>query len=203
MKTKRYLLVLLLPLALLISGCGEKKVTDREVNDNGNKMAIEKKSDAKNVEVPEDVNKEELFTSSPDGMLRMGKAFQCTFTYQDQNNKPKTGEYFVDGKNGKFRTEMDFQDEQTGKISKTHMIADKMYLYSWDDSNMTPAMKITMSTSTASTTKEAAAQEAELEQSTTYKCRSWNVDSSKFELPSGVNFMTFEELMNSYKVPQR
>lgn len=179
MKIKKYLVLSFAVLLLIITGCTK----------NG---APQKTTDDKKV----DADKEEVFTTTPEKMIALGKSFQCDFSYQDENQKLQEGKFFVDGKNQKFRTEVN--NVQGNKETKSFMIFDEKTMWAWSDDGVTPAMKMMVNTNVGEDKEASQAQQAELEQTATYKCHKWNVDDSKFIPPADLNFMDFNALMNSY-----
>lgn len=194
---KIQIVLLLLSLVIITSGCGKKADKGLPPGIGANDSAV-----ANNSNKADDPDKEEVFSTTPEEMMKLGKSFKCTYTYLDQNKKTQTGDFYVDGKSGKFRTESEYLDIQSGKKIKTYMIADGKDLYSWDTDGVNPGMKTSMGTTTSDNKQTDADKQAELDAKATYKCRSWVADKTKFELPAGIKFMTFEELTNSYKTPK-
>jgi len=181
MKTKKYLVLFLAVLLLIATGCTKNGVSQKTSDD--------KKADT---------DQEEVFTTTPEKMIALGKSFQCDFSYQDENQKTLAGKFFVDGKNRKFRTEVNNLDVKSNKETTAFMIFDKETMYVWSDDLATAAVKMTVNTDVGTNQEATKAQQAELEQTATYKCHKWSVDDSKFVPPANINFMDFNALMNSY-----
>ncbi|MFA4942382.1 MAG: hypothetical protein WC564_01975 [Patescibacteria group bacterium] len=180
MKNKNYYFLLILPLVFIITGCGQKS-TD-VTNTEGSKKMVEQ---------------EEQINSTPLEMLRGGKSLHCTFSYKDGDQQVEsTGEFYVDGKKGKFRSEgeVNITGPQPQKI-KTYSISDGQYAYSWGSNNTSTGFKVSLdkTTETENTAPDQSVQD--LQKPIDFKCRPWTVDSSKFDLPTGIKFTDMDQML--------
>jgi hypothetical protein len=87
---------------------------------------------------------------------------------------------------------------------KINMILDQDTVYTWSDQTGAFTMNLSQMETFEQDMKErygdmyqgdSSNPESLLEQSLNYECESWTVDGSKFELPSGVEFIDFFEMM--------
>jgi len=115
-------------------------------------------------------------------MVRSGRSYQCTFEYQDETNE-SSGTVYMTGGAERLRGDFDITDSQAGAM-EMHMIRDGGYNYLWG-STMPQGIK------TAVTANEMLFEEGDnspVDENVDYECRRWNVDESKFSLPTGVEF---------------
>jgi hypothetical protein len=99
---------------------------------------------------------------------------------------------------GKMRG--DFDATVDGKPAKTHMIVDGKSSYIWSDGE-----KMGFMATFESTDSDLEAPQQSFETSggmdtsamADYKCSLWITDASKFSLPEGIDFQSFESLMNA------
>lgn len=116
-----------------------------------------------------------------------GKSRECTMSYSGSGGTG-TGTIYTDGK-GRARMQMNLKTEQNN-IGETNQIVKDNKAYSWFNTNgQTIGMVIDLSKTSESSNTASTSSGPTPDQSFDMKCKSWNVDESKFTLPSGVNFL--------------
>jgi hypothetical protein len=197
MKKRVYLFLLLLPAVLIFSGCG-KKVDNNKVSPVAGNPAAQTNVAAENGK-PENTK----MSASAKEMLKSGKSLECTFSFTDaKQGTTQSGKFYVDGPGARFRSETEVAMKDSGKTIKSYMITDGDYGYSWSD--MTPAtgFKINLNeNATTGNTDKSVQNSEDLDQKIDFDCRKWSVDKSKFDLPAGVKFTDFDQMMKSLSVP--
>lgn len=117
-----------------------------------------------------------------------GKNLECSFSFAS-SNATTNGTAYVSG--AKLRT--DVVTSAGGQTVNTYMIKDGDYIYTWNSNvNQGIKMKFDQATAPSPTTSATAApstQAPDLSQSYQYDCKDWNVDDSKFTLPTNIQFM--------------
>jgi predicted small lipoprotein YifL len=189
MRSKFLSLLILLPLLFVLSGCGQKKAPAD--NQTGNEPVNS-----------QDENDEVSMTASALEMLRGGKSLHCTFSFRDEaQGAEQSGEFYVDGKNGKFRSEIDATVSGPSPMKiKMHSISDGQYAYSWNSTNAATGFKVKLEE--ASNVSDADKQKTgDLDQKIDFKCRKWTVDNSMFELPADVTFTDMNQMIENLKKP--
>src|SRR3989338_7615430 len=121
-------------------------------------------------------------------LLVSGRAQKCTFT-DTTDGGSYTGTVYVGG--GKMRT--DFDSTVNGETTKGHMLVEGQTSYTWMD-GMMQGFKMSFD---ADAQADASAEQQTLdpEKKADYRCDSWGVDSSIFNLPSGVTFSDLSSMM--------
>lgn len=116
-----------------------------------------------------------------------GKPRECTMSYSGSGGTG-TGTIYTDGK-GNARMQMNLKTEQNN-IGETNQIVKNNMAYSWFNTNgQTIGMVIDLSKTSESSKTAGSSTGPTPDQNFDMKCKSWNVDESKFTLPNGVNFM--------------
>ena len=151
------------------------------------------------------VNKEEVKEESFSGkstlktLLGMGKSLNCTYEFNDSENKLQTkGTTYISGK--KFATDIEMTNPADAKKTlKNHMISDGEYIYTWEDQKNTGMkIKIEAPESEAKTVKtDVAGAKEDMEKEYDMKCSPWGVDQNKFNLPTNIKFTDLSEMMKS------
>ncbi len=145
----------------------------RKDNDDNNKTESEiSQQDSAEVESkPESMSLKDLAAAN--------KNQTCTFSTTDSNYSSE-GTIYTAG--GKFRG--DFKSTAQNQTTLSHMIYDSKDAYMWMDGSTT-GFKLSID---AAAQADASKQSFDANQKLNYDCDSWSVDSSKFELPSNVQF---------------
>lgn len=140
----------------------------------------------KTAQAPEQIDvtseSQETTESSTMGSIKslMGKNVTCTITYPDGSG---SGTVYVAGE--KMRG--DFVMTAGGKETDGHMISDGEYMYSWS-SAASQGTKIKIN-ATAAQGDSQKSNDVDLDREVEMDCDNWSVDESKFELPTGIDFM--------------
>lgn len=189
MKRNYYLCLVLVVCALVFSGCGKKEAANNNqpaANDNGV------------VQNEDSGDGEEEITASSLALLGRGKALHCTFSFEDKESK-QSGDFYVDGKNKKFRTEAEITAVGEGmKNMQVKTISDGAYVYTWNSLNDKAGFKMKI---TEEKSDSEPGQTQDLNQEIKFRCRSWKVDNSMFELPSGVQFTDMDAMIKQVSTP--
>lgn len=115
-------------------------------------------------------------------LVQSGKSYECTFEYNDEENI-STGKVYMAAGAERLRGDFNVTDSAAGAM-EVHMIRDGGYNYLWG-STMPQGIKM------AVTNEEMLFEDdtnSPVDENVDYECRSWNVDNSKFSLPSDVEF---------------
>ncbi|HWY79373.1 MAG TPA: hypothetical protein VNW29_03380 [Candidatus Sulfotelmatobacter sp.] len=137
-------------------------------------------------------------------LVTMVGILKCTFSDKTNNS---SGVVYVSG--GKMRG--DFQSQDGGKITQSHMINDGSYIYVWTN-GVNDGYKTTLATikdmlpqsGTSGTNSISQSQtqsgNINFHQQTNYSCNPWSVDTAMFLLPQGVTFTDYSSLIQKIKV---
>jgi uncharacterized protein YxeA len=126
-------------------------------------------------------------TTNAEKLAQSGKPQQCTFDY-DGDKGEATGQMYTDGAGKSRMTVVAIKTDQ-GNSGTNDMIIKDSKFYTW----------ITTGGRTVGFSGELGSQSSSSSTSTTtpdkdfsMQCSNWTVDSSKFELPDGVSFTSFD-----------
>lgn len=115
-------------------------------------------------------------------LLAAGGSKTCSFTTEETNVKSR-GEIYIG--TGKMRG--DFTADTDGKSLVSHMISDAKEVYIWTDNPKT-GFKMNME-SMASPVNKTSSGSMDVEKPYAVNCSDWSVDSTKFTLPTDIQFM--------------
>jgi hypothetical protein len=128
-------------------------------------------------------SQEESSPASLKDLISKGIAQSCTYS-----NEGSTGKFYVSG----AKVRGDFETTVEGNVTKSHMIIDGNTSYIWSDGSKS-GIKMTFDASAtpseSATNSPAGSFDAAANMN--YKCSAWVVDASTFDLPAGVQFMSF------------
>ncbi len=125
-------------------------------------------------------------------LLASGTSRKCTYTV-DQDGYKSEGTIYV--ANNKMRG--DFSVQIDGKDTMSHMINDSATSYLWTDgTGMGMKMSINPEDAKAAQDSAAKAGAVDLEKNYDFSCDSWVADTSKFELPSNVQFSELPKMLS-------
>ena len=127
----------------------------------------------------------EKMSGSIADLINAGKSLQCSFS-SSADGYSSDGTVFVSGSNVRG----DFNSEQGGKETQSHMIQNGENIYTWTDE---PKQGMVMKISKEDAQKykdeaESSAGSFNMDDSYEYSCMPWGSDSSKFTPPSDVQF---------------
>ncbi len=116
-------------------------------------------------------------------LMALGTAQQCTFN-QSLENSTNSGTFYL----GLGQMRGDFTSVDGGQTTQIHMISDSKDVYTWIE-GMNLGFKASASAGqpTASGTP-ANNNGVDVNQKLAYNCSPWTADSSKFTLPTGIQF---------------
>ncbi len=193
MKKRVYLLLLLLPAVLIFSGCG-KKVENNKIS-----PVVENPAVQTNVAAENEKSDTTKTSASVKEMLKSGKSLECTFSSTDTGQgATQSGKMYVDGAKARIRTETEVITNSTGVKSEAYMITDGNYGYSWSSIDPKAGIKFNLNESSSVNSTDKSGQNTEdLDQKIDFDCHNWSVDNSKFDLPAGVKFTDFDQMMKS------
>lgn len=201
-------------LLIIILGCifvgglvfaGYSLSTDSESKDKADNTQSESESkdktgdvkpeDAKDSEISKDEDKEESFFGSMQDLIARGKSLKCTYktSSSDGGDEYETVMY-ISG--GNVKTETEIKTEE-GKTMENHMAINKDWMYMWN-SFMPKGMKADMSKMPEMdnvTDSDINKDMANLAKNMDYKCRTWIPNSSKFKIPTDIQFEDITEMM--------
>jgi predicted small lipoprotein YifL len=190
MKKKLFSFLLLAPLALALGGCGQKPAVNPAPTagapTNGTAPVSTQKISATALE-----------------MMHSGKALDCNYSFQSQQGALQSGEFFVDGATGRFRSDvMEMVRVPVPMNIMAYSISDGTYVYTWSSMNPKTGYKVNLSQTSPAAVPAATSSvqsTADLNQKIDYNCRPWTVDASKFTLPAGVQFTDMSQMINALK----
>ena len=201
---------------LVLSGCGKKATQTNNPNKptGENPPAVETKEEAEG----------ELFSGSIQDLVAKGENVQCTWSSGIGSSK-SGGTIYVSG-NKFFQEFFSIQkaELQTGSANnagesaradeekKSYMLGDGDWMYSWGSSlkmgmkvNMAEVKKIAEEAKQKNTEKMTEEQKiknigGDFNSEFDYHCQKWEMDLSKFQVPSDINFIDPAQMM---KVPSK
>lgn len=204
MKIKRLsFLLLIIFSAVFFSACQKKTVTTGQ---EANTVTSEKKVEPV-VSTPETNGK---MTTSIKDLLGKGKDLECTWSLTEDGST-NSGQVYISG--SKFMTESKIEDPANNLSQVAYSMTDGEWMYIWSNEstegmkmNMKEMEKMGQEASEGVTPVQENQQTKEAEfynDRMDYNCKAWQVDNSKFVLPTNINFVDFgaamEGLMESAK----
>ncbi len=131
-------------------------------------------------------------------LLAMGKDSVCT-VHVDTSGTESQGTVYISGTS--MRGDFSLRSASTGTI-ESHMIKEGDMMYMW--SNNGQGIKMDASASAAQSGSVQSQTTVNLDTAYGYECKAWRKDVSKFSIPSSVNFVDLNAMINaagSVKVP--
>jgi hypothetical protein len=142
-------------------------------------------------------NKEEsYFSDKVTDMFKKEKPLECSTEIDNLEGQIKAVYYF-DNQNEMVRIEMEILDKSTGLTTNTVSIIRDSWNYFWDDLMNKDGMKIKFDENedSISPTENPALEDSDLKFD--FVCKSWKVDSSKFDLPKDKSFKDLSGIMDN------
>jgi len=121
-------------------------------------------------------------------LIARGQNLVCTFERVDENTDV-SGTVYVSG--DRVRGDFIVNTDEAGTING-HMIKGGDYIYSWSDAT-TQGSKMKADVESDMEKSDSVGLDDEAE----YNCRNWNVDNSKFNTPSDIDFVDISALMQT------
>lgn len=137
-----------------------------------------------------------LFRGSVKDLVSGGRSQKCTFVSEDGEGTLYT--------TGDSKLRADFVSVVDGVSKSNHIMFDNNFYYFWSGDEETGIKMASAGSDQTTEEKLAENQNSNLpegmETEYDYKCSFWMVDSSKFNLPEGVDFQSLEDIYSSYNL---
>ena len=148
-----------------------------------------------NVEVEADANADVNVNVNTKGSLRsllgLSKNAMCTFS-STAGDTSSSGTVYISAR-GDMRGEFKSQTTGSGSV-ESNMIVKGGTSYVWSG---TQGMKMDVSATTSASADASAKQSVDMDSQVDYKCEDWTLDSSKFSVPTSVNFLDLGAMMKT------
>jgi hypothetical protein len=184
MKKKYLTIILMLLVPLFLTACtkGESNSASQQNTNNGAKS--EKSSYRGN-----------MLT-----LLGLGKNLKCTF-YSDIEGTVIEGTSYISNKRVRSNVKMTMEIEGEMQEMENYSVIDNLTVYNWGDTT-DKGMKMSLdeykdSAEKAETQSENMGQTQPMNQNYEFNCVPWIVDSSVFEVPTDVEFIDFNQMINN------
>lgn len=131
-------------------------------------------------------------------LLAQNKNLTCTYKFTDEENKIETtGKAYISGKKVLQQTQT---TNLVGdkKIIEGSVYTDGDYVYIWNPSDKSSAMKMKIESTTegeGSVKTDVAGAQENMEKEYDLECNPWKADESVFALPTDIIFKDFSEMM--------
>jgi hypothetical protein len=122
------------------------------------------------------------------GLVSGGKTVNCQVTYPDNKG---TGSIFVADK--KFAGDFDMKGAD-GKETSAHVISDGVDMYVWS-SGLPMGIKMSLAAAKNAAQNPQANQSFNVNQEVNFNCNSWTPDTSKFTVPTNIQFRDMSGLL--------
>lgn len=122
-------------------------------------------------------------------LMARGKSMKCTYNQKVDSENTADGTIYMSG--GNARTEI-IANKGTANEAEMYAIINKDWVYSWTNGSST-GYKMTVEASELDKKNKEAV--SDLAKEINFKCASWKKDSSKFKIPSNINFQDMSEMM--------
>lgn len=140
-----------------------------------------------------DSSRPESFSGSMQDLMALGSSIKCTFSGTDEGTE-YSGVLYAAGK----KARQDVEVIANGEKVETHVIVDDRWTYMWSSMNQHNGMKMYIDLTDEELRElgeEANNAYSDQEKEYNFQCLPWIVDSSKFVLPSDVEFTDLSEMM--------
>jgi hypothetical protein len=143
----------------------------------------------------EDIDKEEsYFSTSIKDLFAKNKPLQCSVVVENEEGVVSMNYYF-DNKNERFRVHSEFIDRVGGlNFNSSGILTDDWY-YFWDDLMNIDGMKIKTNDDPEITDNE---DNLNMDEHFDFKCKSWKVDNSFFDLPKDKSFKDLSGTLDNF-----
>lgn len=128
-------------------------------------------------------------------LVARGEAVTCTFEHNDGTNVTEGTVYIAD-RAEKIRGDFTLR-QGDGEPMEGHIIRDESYNYVWG-SFYEQGIKTKVTEENQEQLFEDAENDATIDENTEFTCNTWNVDESKFEIPTDVEFVDFSAQMEAH-----
>ncbi len=182
MKKNIYFFALLLTVPILLTACTKKEEISQESTQGESEKTV--------------AQEDETYNGDIFDLIKTGKNLKCTFAFKNDEISTE-GVTYVAGE--KTRSEMNVKTSEGEEIT-TISLTDGKKMYTWNTgNNQGTEIDLTefqgeedMDTPEVNDEYKYDDQSKKME----YKCSPWiNIDNSKFEVPSDIEFTNFSEMM--------
>lgn len=188
MKKRFMMMTLLVMISFVVSGCG-KKIQEQEQTQN---QEQEQKQESKMGSIKGTFQE----------LMKQGNQLRCEFSFKNEQGETK-GIAYTDG----TRMRQEVSMNQKNVKMENFMIVKDEEVYSWNSMQPGQGMKINLkdwedkrtNEETVDENQEASIKTSTMDQSYEYNCEAWDVDESKFEIPSNVKFMDMGAMMKAFQ----
>lgn len=176
---KFYLLLALIIFAFSFSACSKKDNQEKTNDERGESI----------------VKEESYFSGSVASLFEQKKPLQCTANFEDEEGSVNMTYYF-DNKGEKFRVNTYLISKyDSNKINSFGIFVSDWY-YFWDDFENIDGMKTKIFEENDNDDSDSD-YDFDMDEDFDFKCKSWEVDSSFFDLPKDKTFKDLTEMFNS------
>lgn len=149
--------------------------------------------------ISKDTSKEEsYFSGKISDMFKNGKSLTCS-TKVDNPESSVNAVYYFDNVNKLVRVDMQVVTKSSGSTINTVSIVKDNWNYFWDDLTNKDGMKIKFDESQAKEVKSDKENiSIDMNKEFDFVCKSWIVDSTKFDLPKDKSFKDLSDIMNQF-----
>ncbi len=188
-QTKIYLLMFLFISVLSLSACSKNDTPEEKNPINNNKEEVQ-------------LNEEDLdFSGSVTDLFAQKKSLECKADYKDEVSEMEMTYYF-DNKGERFRINTKTIDNINNEENNSYAILKDGWYYFWDDTSNIDGMKTKVEEDNEDYEDEYVDEflddedeyGLDMEEEFNFKCKSWRVNNSIFELPSNKSFKDLSEL---------
>lgn len=177
-KHQLYLITGFLGLSLLLAGCGQKGA----------------KEEATEIKTGDNNQEESYFSEKVADMFKKGQPLECRTEMEDEEGI-LSAIYYFDNANERLRADMKMVNKENGITVNTVSITRDGWDYFWDDLMNKGGIKLKIEGTEAEARAEANAEAPiDKEEKFEFRCRPWQVDASKFELPADKSFQDISNL---------
>jgi len=143
------------------------------------------------------VNKEEDFSGSMTELMARGKSLRCTYKQTEEEDGVETeGIIYVADDN--VRSEINILDPEEEGVTRMNMILNGDWVYVWTNVQA-KGTKMKVVDLEGGEDFDANEDISDLEEEIEMKCRPWIKDSSKFKVPTDIEFQDITEMMEGFQ----
>lgn len=175
-KNQFYLFIVFLGLSLVLAGCDRQASNNQPASTNNDVAGNQEES---------------YFSEKVADMFKKGQPLECR-TEMETEEGAMTAVYYFDNVSQQFRVDMKMVAKDNGIAINTTSITKEDWNYFWDDLMNKDGMKVKLDqeADAGADTKSPIDSEEKFE----FRCRPWQVEKDKFELPVDKNFKDISNL---------
>lgn len=175
-KNQLSLLIVFVGLTLALAGCGRQASNNQPATTNNDVTGNQEES---------------YFSEKVADMFKKGQPLECR-TEIETTEGATTAVYYFDNVGQRVRVDMKMVAKENGVTINTTSITKEGWNYFWDDLMNKDGMKVKLDqeAEAGANTKSPVDSEEKFE----FRCRPWQVENNKFELPADKNFKDLSNL---------